>query len=193
MVRFLVYSNEFDIEGLVASTSTWLRNNPRPDVILKVIDAYDQVRPNLIQYSPDYPTTDFLRKAVTTGQTSYGMAAVGPDHMSPGAERIIQAVDDGVRRNDPRPLWITAWGGVNTLAQALMHVQQTRSPAGLESFLSHLRVYTISDQDDAGPWLRRAFPSLFYIAIPSTQNGEEYYRATWRHAVVPRPYQQRSR
>lgn len=179
MVRFLVYSNEFDIEGLVASTSTWLRNGPRPDVILKVIDSYDQVRPNLLKYSPDYPTAEFLRKAVTTGQSSYGMTAVGPDHMSPGAGRIIQAVDDGVRRNDPRPLWITVWGGANTLAQALQHVQQTRSPADLESFISHLRVYTISDQDDAGPWIRRTFPSLSYIAIPSTQNGEEYYRATW--------------
>jgi hypothetical protein len=179
MVRFLVYSNEFDVEGLVASTSTWLRNGPRPDVILKVIEAYNLVRPNLLKHSPDYPTTELLRKAVTTGQPSYGMAAVGPDHMSPGAERIIQAVDDGVRRNDPRPLWITVWGGANTLAQALLHVRETRSAADLESFLSHLRVYTISDQDDAGPWIRRTFPSLVYIAIPSTPNGEEYYRATW--------------
>ena len=33
MVRFLVYSNQFDIEGLVADTSTWMRNTVRPDVI----------------------------------------------------------------------------------------------------------------------------------------------------------------
>ena len=33
MVRFLVYSNQFDIEGLVATTSTWMRNRVRPDVI----------------------------------------------------------------------------------------------------------------------------------------------------------------
>ena len=26
MVRFLVYSNGFDVEGLVATTSTWMRN-----------------------------------------------------------------------------------------------------------------------------------------------------------------------
>jgi hypothetical protein len=179
MVRFLVYSNEFDIEGLVASTSTWMRNRVRPDVILKLIGAYDQVRPNLIRHSPDYPATEFLRRAVTTGQPSYGMAAVGPDRMSPGAERIIQAVDEGVRRNDSRPLWITVWGGANTLAQALLHVRDTRSPERLASFLSHLRVYTISDQDDAGPWIRRQFPSLFYIANPSTPDGDEYYRATW--------------
>src|SRR5215213_2317936 len=33
MVRLLVYSNQFDIEGLVATTSTWMKNAVRPDVI----------------------------------------------------------------------------------------------------------------------------------------------------------------
>ena len=33
MVRFLVYSNQFDVEGLVATTSTWMKNKVRPDVI----------------------------------------------------------------------------------------------------------------------------------------------------------------
>ncbi len=179
MVRFLVYSNEFDIEGIIAATSTWMRNRVRPDAVQNVIEAYDQVRPNLILNSPDYPATELLRQAVTTGQPSYGIAAVGSGKMSPGAERIIQAVDQGVRRQDPRPLWITVWGGANTLAQALFQVRQTRSAADTAAFVSHLRVYTISDQDDSGPWIRREFPSLFYIANPSTPDGDEYYRATW--------------
>ena len=127
MVRFLVYSNEFDIEGIIAATSTWMRNRVRPDAVMKVIDAWDQVRPNLIQHSPDFPTTEFLRNAVTTGQPSYGMAAVGPDKTSPGAQRIIDGVDNGVKRNDPRPLWITVWGGANTLAQALLHVRRDKN------------------------------------------------------------------
>jgi Protein of unknown function (DUF1593) len=42
-----------------------------------------------------------------------------------------------------------------------------------------LRVYSISDQDDAGHWIRREFPELFYIVNPSTQDGEEYRSATW--------------
>src|SRR5262245_53999452 len=44
MVRFLVYANEFDIEGLVAGTSTWMRNRVRPDVIEKLVDVYGEVR-----------------------------------------------------------------------------------------------------------------------------------------------------
>jgi hypothetical protein len=71
------------------------------------------------------------------------------------------------------------WGGANTLAQALMHVRSTRSPAAVDRFVAKLRVYSISDQDDAGPWIRKEFPTLFYIVHPSTPTGGEYYYATW--------------
>ena len=175
LVRLLVYSNQLDIEGLVATTSTWMKREVRPDVIRQVLDAYAQVQPNLVRHQPGFPTADALRSVVTTGQPAYGMAAVGPDRMSPGAELLIRAAD----RPDPRPLWISVWGGANTLAQALVHVRATRTPAQLEHFVSKLRVYTISDQDDAGPWIRREFPRLHYIASPSTQDGEQYYMATW--------------
>ena len=59
MVRFLVYSNQFDVEGLVATTSTWMKNKVRPDVIHTLIDAYEQVQPNLLQHAAgvsDAPT-----------------------------------------------------------------------------------------------------------------------------------------
>ncbi|HEU4722187.1 MAG TPA: DUF1593 domain-containing protein [Gemmatimonadaceae bacterium] len=175
LVRLLVYSNQLDIEGLVATTSTWMKRAVRPDVIRQVLDAYGQVQPNLARHQPGFPTADALRAVVTTGQPGYGMEAVGADRMSPGAELIVRAAD----RPDPRPLWISAWGGTNTLAQALLHVRATRTPAQLEQFVSKLRVYTISDQDDAGPWIRREFPRLHYVASPSTQDGEQYYMATW--------------
>lgn len=175
MVRFLVYSNEFDVEGLIAETSTWMRNRVRPDVINTVIDAYATVRPNLKQHAPGYPDPASLHSLVAAGQPSYGMAAVGADKMSAGAQRILAAAD----RDDPRPLWITIWGGANTLAQALLHARSTRSAADLDKLVAKLRVYSISDQDDAGPWIRREFPSLFYIAMPSTPDGDQYAMATW--------------
>ncbi len=175
MVRFLVYSNEFDVEGLVAATSTWMRQRVRPDVIRTVVDAYDQVRPSLLAHRAGYPTADALRSVIVSGQPSYGMAAVGSGKRSDGADLILRAAD----KPDPRPLWVLAWGGANTLAQALTQARAARSPADLARLVAKLRVYTISDQDDAGPWIRREFPSLAYIASPSTQDGEQYYTATW--------------
>jgi hypothetical protein len=175
MVRFLVYSNQFDVEGLVASTSTWMRDRVRPDVILSVIDAYARVRDMLARHEDGFPDVDALRAVVTSGQPGYGMAAVGPDRMSPGAALILKAAD----RPDPRPLWIPVWGGANTLAEALLHARATRSGADLATLISKLRVYSISDQDDAGPWIRKEFPGLFYIAMPSTPDGQQYASATW--------------
>jgi hypothetical protein len=175
MVRFLVYANQFDVEGLIATTSTWMKNRVRPDVIRTLVDAYDQVRPGLSRHQAGFPTGDALRSVIVPGQAGYGMAAVGPAKTSPGAELIIKAAE----QPDSRPLWILAWGGTNTLAQALMDARSTRTASQLDALIAKLRVYSISDQDDAGPWIRREFRGLHYIGIPSTPDGDQYYLATW--------------
>ena len=55
----------------------------------------------------------------------------------------------------------------------------TRSDEELNRFVSKLRVYTISDQDDSGPWMREQFPELFYVASPGAHAGGGYHHATW--------------
>jgi hypothetical protein len=55
MVRFLVYANEFDVEGLVASAAT-LANIARKQSILDILDLYDEVDENLRKHDPRYPT-----------------------------------------------------------------------------------------------------------------------------------------
>jgi hypothetical protein len=175
MVRFLVYSNQFDVEALVATTSTWMREKVRPDVIRTLIDAYAQVQPNLSKHQDGFSTAAALRELVKAGQPGFGMAAVGTGKTSEGAEAIIRAAD----KTDERPLWITVWGGANTLAQAFLQVRESRPAAQLNAFVDKLRVYSISDQDDAGPWIRKEFPSLHYIAMPSTPDGDQYGYATW--------------
>lgn len=175
LVRLLLYSNEIDIEGLVAVTSTWLKASTNPQTIRDIVAAYGDVRPNLVQHARGWPDAGLLGSAVTSGQPAYGMAAVGAGKSSPGAAAIIAAAD----RPDPRPLWISVWGGANTLAQALRDVRATRPPRAVDAFIARLRVYSISDQDDAGPWIRREFPKLFYIVSPSLPDGGNYASATW--------------
>lgn len=175
MVRLMLYSNEIDIEGLIATTSTWLKNGTNPQTIRDIISDYGVVRPNLLLHANDWPLADKLLSTVSVGQAAYGMAAVGSDKMSAGASAIIDAAD----RQDSRPLWISLWGGANTLAQALLHVRETRTPEQLHTFVTKLCVYSISDQDDAGAWIRREFPELFYIVSPSSQDSGDYAHATW--------------
>src|SRR6476660_5645273 len=48
LIRFLLYSNEFEVEGLIAATSTWQKSVTHPETMHTLIDAYAQVRPNLL-------------------------------------------------------------------------------------------------------------------------------------------------
>src|SRR5664279_5595997 len=113
LVRLLLYSNELDIEALIASTSTWQKTAPHADTVHTLVKAYGKVRPNLLLHAKGWPAADDLDARIFTGQPAYGLAATGNDKSSPGADAIIHAAD----RDDPRPLWICLWGGANTLAQ----------------------------------------------------------------------------
>ena len=184
MVRLLVCANEFDLEGLVATTSTWLRNTTRVDLIHRQLNAYGQVRDNLLKHAPGFPTQEQLLGITAAGQAQYGLAAVGEGKATAGSRLLLTAAD----KVDERPLWVSVWGGANTLAQALFDARKERSPDDLKKLVDRLRVYTISDQDDAGPWLRREFPGLFYIVSPSTTDWKEYWRATWTGISGDRHY-----
>ncbi len=175
LVRFLVSSNQWDVEGLVATTSVHQPNKVAPERIRQIVQAYGLVRDNLEQHERGFPTAAQLLAVVSEGRRDFGLKAVGEGRDSPGAELLIRAAD----RADPRPLWVPVWGGPNVLAQALWKIRATRPPAALARFVAQLRVYAISDQDDSGPWLRKTFPALFYIASPGLHAGGAYHHATW--------------
>jgi hypothetical protein len=174
-VRLLLYSNELDLEAMIASTSTWQRTATHPETMHAILQAYRQVRPNLLLHAQGWPTDEELDQRIFAGQAGYGMAATGEGKASAGSHALRKAIE----RDDPRPLWICLWGGANTLAQALMDLRASHSSSEMLGLVSNLRVSSISDQDDAGPWIRREFPTLFYVVKPSPPNSEEYYQATW--------------
>ena len=171
LVRLLLYANQIEIKGLVATTSCWLTSSIHPESIEKVIHAYGEVRPNLLLHEKGYPDEQSLLSLVKKGLPVYGMKGVGDNMDSEGSEWIIRVLEEA----DDRPLWISVWGGVNTLAQALYRIEKTKSAKEAKRLISKLRVYTISDQDDSGLWIRNRFPELFYIVSP----GDHYGSATW--------------
>jgi hypothetical protein len=175
MVRFLTYASHLEVEGLVATTSTHQRSRVAPERIRQIVAAYGKVRDSLERHEAGFPTAELLLARVREGLPVYGMEGVGEGRDSPGSELLIRAVD----RDDPRPLWVPVWGGPNVLAQALWKARRTRSAAEVARFVSRLRVYSISDQDDSGPWIRREFPDLFYVTSPGSSAGGAYHHATW--------------
>jgi hypothetical protein len=204
MVRLLAHADEFEIEGLIATTG-WSNGggNERPDLILGLIEAYGKDLPNLRRRSRQeghledesrqrlgyWPSAEYLRSRTMVGSKTRGMRFIGRDNDTPGSEFILQL---GLEA-DERPIWVLAWGGANTLAQAIWRAREDWPAARFQTLLRRLRLYTITDQDrsyekgtpfeiSSHQWLRREFKrDLFHIWDESAwmyQNGTG--KAEWK-------------
>src|SRR5438552_7120264 len=142
LIRLLHYANEFEIEGLIASAAgtpgELKKETVRPELIREIVEAYSQVRPNLLLHHPDYPEAKRLLNRIKSGNPVRGVKSLGADHDTEGSRWIIAVVD----RDDPRPVNVTIWGGSTELAQALWRVRADRTPEQLQAFLGKLRVYS---------------------------------------------------
>ncbi len=174
MVRLLLYSNIIDIKGLIATTSVHMRTEIHPESIERVVRAYGKVKSNLAKHEAGYPEAETLLRLVKRGLPEYGIKGIGEGKDTQGSEWIIRVLNE----NDERPLWISVWGGANTLAQALFKIRKTRSGEDAQRLIAKLRVYTISDQDDTGIWMRNNFPDLFYIVSPGGYGGSTWSAIT---------------
>lgn len=159
MVHLLVCSDMVDIEGLISS-QVWTDYPDKVDSIKKVVDKFCEVLPNLKHHSAGYPDADYLKSIVKRGQEKSNMDGVGEGKDSPGSDHIIACVD---RKNDKRPVWLVAWGGMNNIAQAIWKVRNTRSEKKFKEFIDKIRIYDILGQDDAGAWIAHNYPSILYI------------------------------
>ncbi|KAJ7861702.1 hypothetical protein B0H14DRAFT_3084695 [Mycena olivaceomarginata] len=160
LVRYLLYANEFNTRGLCA--------------MRKIVTAYGMVVDQLnCHVHPEFayqPAEHFL-SLITSGPPVFGKKALDIS-LSEGAQRLIAALEES-----NEPLHIAVWGGVNTLAQALQHMSRTMSASQFAKQRAKLRVYTISDQDNTGPWIRAHWPDIFYIV--SIHGWNNYDQATW--------------
>jgi hypothetical protein len=169
-IRYLLYSNEFDTEGIIGSNSVFGPTRGDTTYFITLINAYANVRSNLLYYKADYPTAEELISVVREGQrTTVGMAAVGTGNNTSGSDWIISRLE----HNDPRPLWVLLWGGGNSLAQALWDIKYNKgyTENQINFLVSKLRVYDIAGQDDAGAWINKTFPSIFYIRSANQFSG----------------------
>ena len=71
LCRYLLYANQFETEGLVACTSTWMKDRVCPEDMVKIVDAYAGVVDNLNKHSHpkygQYPSAEYLRGLIRKG------------------------------------------------------------------------------------------------------------------------------
>ncbi len=154
LIRLLLYSDVFDIRGLVA-TYTPHRGCACPEYINFVIDNYKKVYPNLIKTNRPFAVPEQLYNTVKKGCDSSGF----PDRHTEGSELIVKEA-----LSSDEPIWIAVWGGVGDLMQAILDARASLCKADFLQFCKKLRVYSIGDQyDDCGAWIRKNCPDIFYI------------------------------
>lgn len=163
LTRLLLYSNEFDIQGLIASSSGTPgelgMDTVKVQLIHEHIHAYAKVYKNLVQHASGFPDPDTLLARVKRGNPLRGLEHIGEGHDTEGSEWIIRVVDNA----GDRPVHVAVWGGQTDLVQALWKIKHTRNSEKYFNFLSQLRVYDINDQDKLYSYIRQEFPGLFYI------------------------------
>jgi hypothetical protein len=143
LVRFLLYTNEWDVEGIITSSSQYHWQGHRwagNDWAIPYLEAYKKVYPNLLEHDKDYPTPDYLKSITLLGN----VANEGEmDSITPGSQHIVKVLLD---ESDDRPIWVQAWGGSNTIARALKTIEEEH-PEKMEIVAKKLRLFLIWEQD----------------------------------------------
>ncbi|WP_148072847.1 DUF1593 domain-containing protein [Bythopirellula goksoeyrii] len=158
MVHLLLYADVLHIEGLISSPyGPGGKNN-----ILEVIDAYAEDYEHLESHSDRYPSPDALRAICKQGAINTPGAS-GVDESTEGSQWIIKCA----KQNDPRPLHVLVWGGIEDLAQALHDAPE---------ILPKLRVYFIGGPNkkwsvDAYNYIEQNHPQLWMIEANATYRG----------------------
>lgn len=172
MVRFLLYSNEWDIEGIICNMA---KARDRENLNLKrtglgivqaLVEAYGRCRPNLVKHDARYPTLEYLHQRTVPGY----------DDTNRGVDLIIAAVD----KPDRRPVWYCDWGtageeaGENNLKRALDRVLRERGPEGYARFKARIR---LSSADAFGDHTRKLSPpfTLWVDTFRPELEGRRWY------------------
>lgn len=162
LVHLLLYADVIDIEGLIGSTK-WRGDNM--EAIREGITAYEEDYANLQSHSQNFPTPDYLRSATKKGATQ---PAPDQGYRTKGTEGSNWIIERA-HADDPRPLWITVWGAITDVAQAVHD-----DP----SIKEKIRVYSIGSwnttQDQAArDYLYDHHTDLFWI------ESDEAFRGMW--------------
>ena len=113
MVRFLLYTSDFDVDGVIQVNARWQPNGHSNEHWYETeIDKYEEVYPNLIKHNANYPTPERLRSIMRVGNENKADLAATPSRMkttnTPGEQLIVQLLLD----DDTRPIQFECWGGI---------------------------------------------------------------------------------
>jgi len=187
MVRFLLYTNDVDLEAIIETNSVYQREgHSDKDWYENQLDAYESVYPNLVKHDPDYPTADEIREKSYVGDEDPEHLVVSRDSRSrrpgsevkirpddwldtPGSDKIVEILLE----DDPRPVYIQAWGGGNTAARAFYKLK-AEYPDEYDRAVSKANMHNIWYQDGAGNYIEKYHPKVIMLL-------DHYFDGSWNY------------
>jgi cellulose-binding protein len=171
LVRFLLYANEWDIEGIIANRPHARdgenRNSERTGlgIVRRLLKAYGECLPKLVQHDPRYPTLDYLWQRTVAGH----------DNTDDAVNLIIATVD----KEDSRPVWYSDWGtdhgaATNNLKRALDRTLRERGREGYTQFKSRFRLSSADAFGEHTSGVEPPFP-LWVDTWRPEMNGKRWY------------------
>lgn len=173
MVRFLLYTNDFDVEGIIANRPRARegenKNAARTGlaIVQRMVKAYGECWPNLAKNDRRYPPPEVLLKRTVAGY----------DEIEDGVKLVMEAID----RDDPRPVWFCNWGtdkesGVSCLKRALERVRRERGEAGYAKFKNKIRLSSADKFGEHTYEIAPAFPIWVDTFRPETERRRWYWQ-----------------
>ncbi|WP_254423403.1 nucleoside hydrolase-like domain-containing protein [Algoriphagus sp. A40] len=159
LAHLLMYSDLFDIEGLVSSPSYGTGSTSE---IFRMIDLYEKDLPKLQKHSSEFPKPDDLRKVTKQGRKGNAPFA-GVTSSTEGSDWIIHTA----KKEDERALWVLVWGGLEDVSQALHDAPEIQK---------NIRVYWIGGPNkkwsaNSYAYIAANFPKLWMIEVNSSYYG----------------------
>jgi len=170
-IRLLLYLNEFNVEGLIYSSSQWhwkgdgngtlftseMENTarlygertdlrwPGTNWMQEMVNKYAQVYGHLIQHDDSYPPPDYLKSIIKVGNIDFEGDMAEASEGSDFIKSILLDDQEG-------PVYVQLWGGTNTLARALKSIQEEYEGTDewdkiYKKISDKTFIYTVLDQD----------------------------------------------
>lgn len=197
MVRFLLYTNDIDLEAIIETNSVHQHNgHSKEDWLEKEIAAYEQVYSNLIKHDPNYPSATEIRSKCFVGDEDPkhlivdnnsifrrpdSKVEIMPDEWAdtPGSDKIVEVLLE----DNPNPIFIQAWGGGNTAARAFYKLK-TRYPDKYDKAVSKVTMYNIWYQDGAGNYIQKYHPKVKMLLCYNFLGSWAYGSQSFTHSFV---------
>ena len=159
MIHLLMYSDRFDIEGLISSPSYGDGNK---EEILRTIDLYEKDLPKLERHKKGFASPDYLRSVTKQGRKG-GAPYIGYTNATEGSNWIIKKA----KEKSDRPLWVLVWGGLDDLAQALHDAPEIQNK---------IKVYWIGGPNkkwstNSYSYIAQNFPDIWFIEANASYRG----------------------